>query len=282
MAKKKQKKLTSNTKLRFFSILKDTLKYYFKNIFYIFLLNIVFFALFESLIRPYYYSFIGNIFKLHSLNFNIAYYFGVCLLLYSFKMGFFNNVIYNQKSGSTGGFVESLGLGCKRFFPIMLSIILFLITSAILSLVVIGVFLFFYYFFSIYLHGFGDPNDRDGATLRILKISTSFSRSFALVKGNLLRFMIFTGILCFAMHYLNETLLNYIDPKQIQLDHTTLEVITFSICDFILIYTIIVFLSLAKIESDIKDEKDEVEAEERALMMQQALENKSLATKGRW
>ena len=160
----------------------------------------------------------------------------------------------------------------------MLSIILFLLTSAILSFVIVGIFLFFYYFFSIYLHGFGDPNDRDGATLRILKISRSFSRSFALVKGNLFRFMIFTGIFCFAMYYLNEILLNYIDPEQI--DHTTLEVITFSVCDFILIYTIIVFLSLAKIESDIKDEKDEMEAEERALMMQQALENKALARKG--
>lgn len=279
---KREKKITINTKLKFFSILKDTLKYYFKNIFYIFILNIVFFALFESLIRPYYYTFIGNIFKVRSLNFNVAYYFGVCLLLYSFKIGFFNNVIYNQKSGSTGGFMESLSLGCKRFFPIMLSIILFLLTSAILSFVIVGIFLFFYYFFSIYLHGFGDPNDKDGATLRILKISRSFSRSFALVKGNLFRFAIFTVIFCFTMYYLNQGLLNYINPKQMQINHATLQVITFSICDFMLIYTIIVFLNLAKIESDIKDKKDEAEAEERALMMQQALENKSLATKGRW
>ena len=31
---KREKKITINTKLKFFSILKDTLKYYFKNIFY--------------------------------------------------------------------------------------------------------------------------------------------------------------------------------------------------------------------------------------------------------
>lgn len=276
---KREKKITINTKLKFFSILKDTFRYYFKNIFYIFIINIVFFVIFNSFIGNHYTAFIGKTFK---TGFYIFYYSFIFLLLYPFKIGFFNNIIYNQRSGSTGGFFESLSFGCKRFFPIMLSIILFLLTSAILSLVVIGVFLFFYYFFSIYLHGFGDPNDRDGATLRILKISRSFSRSFALVKGNLFRFAIFTAIFCFTMYYLNQGLLNYINPKQMQINHATLQVITFSICDFVLIYTIIVFLSLAKIESDIKDKKDEAEAEERALMMQQALENKTLATKGRW
>lgn len=274
---KKEKKITINTKLKFFSILKDTFRYYFKNIFYIFIINIVFFVIFNSFIGNHYTAFIGKTFK---TGFYIFYYSFIFLLLYPFKIGFFNNIIYNQRSGSTGGFFESLSFGCKRFFPIMLSIILFLLTSAILSLVVIGVFLFFYYFFSIYLHGFGDPNDRDGATLRILKISRSFSRSFNLVKGNLFRFIFFTFIISFSVYYFTNFFLNYIKLNKIYVDKATLQTIIFSFYDFILIYTIVVFFGLAKIESDIKDEKDEAEAEERALMMQQALENKALARKG--
>ena len=84
------------------------------------------------------------------------------------------------------------------------------------------------------------------------------------------------------MYYFTNFFLNYIKLNKIYVDEATLQTIIFSFYDFILIYTIVVFFGLTKIESDIKDEKYEIEAEERALMMQQALENKALARKGWW
>lgn len=169
----------------------------------------------------------------------------------------------------------------KRFMPVCGMIIFFIVVISFfgLFLVLPGVLFFFYYFFSIYLCGIGDINNKENGEIALLNGIKALNRSYNLVKGNLFRFIFLTLIIMSITYFSEEFLIGYIFRLNIGLDEITKNIISFSIYDILVIYAVSIFLNLEKIESDIKEEEDEVEAEERALMMQSALANKNKAKK---
>ncbi len=278
MAKNKvkvKKKTTVDTKLRIFKNIKDTFKYYFKNILYIVSLNIIIFAVAKLFFADNYILLIGRIFPVSM--FYIIYYGLPVFTFYVFKSIFFSNILYNQRSSTSSSLIEALGMASKRFLPVCGMTVFFLLVVSFFGLFLIlpGVILLFYYFFSIYLCGIGDINNKENGEIILLNGIKALSRSYNIVKGNLFRFIFLTLIIGGLTYFVENQLISYVLKLNIGLDDITKNIISFSIYDIMIIYLTSVFFNLEKIEADIKEEEDEAEAEERALMMQSALANKN-------
>ncbi|MDD2839520.1 MAG: hypothetical protein PHY80_00120 [Rickettsiales bacterium] len=278
MAKNKvkhKKKTTVDTKLGIFKNIKDTFKYYLKNIFYIIAFNLIVLVITEIFFVNTYTLTISRLFSVST--FNIVYYGLPIFILYVFKSIFFSDILYSQKYNTISSLMEAFGMSFKRFLPVCGTTIFFLVVISFFGLFLIlpGILFLFYYFFSIYLCGLGDVNNKENSEVVLLNGINALSRSYNLVKGNLFRFMFLTLIIGSLTYFAERSLISYIFKLNIGLNDVTKNIISFSVYDIIIIYTISVFLNLEKIEADVKEEEDEAEAEERALMMQNALENKN-------
>lgn len=281
---KHKKKTTVDTKLRVFKNIKDTFKYYFKNILYIVVLNILLLVIAEIFFANNYALLISKFFGVAMLNTKVFYilYYGLPIfILYSFKSIFFSSIMYSQRSNTSSSLIEAFSVSSKRLLPVCVMIVVFLIVVSFFGLFLIlpGVLFFFYYFFSIYLCGIGDINNKENSEIILLSGTNALSRSYNLVKGNLIRFILLTIIVIGITYFTEKFLISYAFKLNVGLDEITKNIMSFSIYDILIIFTISVFFNLEKIEFDIKEEEDEAEAKERALMMQDALENKNKAKK---
>jgi hypothetical protein len=273
---KNKKKSKVDTRLKIFNIIGNTIKCYIKNFIYIFCLNLVIFTICELFIKKNYIVLLNKVFSIQSIGFYIVFYGFPLFIMYAFKTTFFSSVLYNQKSNTDSSIMEALDMSFKRFLPIFGNIFLFALTALFFGLffVIPGILFLFYCYFSAYLCGIGDINNTENGNVVLLNGTKAFARSYNLVKGNFLRFVFLTIVVVAFIYFANKSLISYIISLKIGLNEITQNIISFSIFDIAIIYSILVFFKLEKIESDTKDEKDELEAEERALMMQQALKKK--------
>ncbi|HSQ97892.1 MAG TPA: hypothetical protein VLL98_04195 [Rickettsiales bacterium] len=279
--KKNKKKTSVNTKLKVFQNIKETLKYYFKNILYILGLNILIFSIFETFFARNYSMLVSKFFDLYTTNFYIIYNSLILLVFFVFKSIFFSNIINNQKNNTSNSLLETFGISFKRFFSVFGTTVFFLITITFFGLFLIlpGILFFFYYFFSIYLCAIGDTNNRSSGGTLILHGIKAFGRSYNLVKGNLFRFIFMTIIVAVLIYFSEKSIISYIADLHVELNLITKNIIINSIYDLAIIYTILIFLNLQKIESEIRIEEDAEEAETRALLMSGTLQNKERSGK---
>ena len=261
---KHKKKTTVDTKLRIFRGIKDTLKYYFKNILYIIGLNALVIVAANILVAENYAFFISKIFGLAIFNAKVFYaiYYGLPIfILYSFKTIFFSNIMYSQSSNTSSSLIEALSVSFKRLLPVCGMIVVFAIVVSFFGLFLIlpGILFFFYYIFSIYLCGIGDINNKENSEIVLLNGTRALGRSYNLVKGNLIRFILLTVIIAGITYFGEKSLLSYAAEFNVGLDKVMKNIISFSIYDILIIFTISVFFNLDKIEFDVKDDENELE-----------------------
>ncbi len=259
-----------------------TCKYYFKNIFYILFMNFAFLAILFYFFKDAYGVFLLNITS-NSLStspdtantnaflFKILYY-SIFIILFSvIKIILYSNIMLITKNSGRNDIKDLFVITLRRFLPVLGTFIMYLASIAFFSLFFIlpGIFFAFYYFFGVYLSSIGDLNEDN----KIMNGGKALGRSFSLVKGNLIRFMILTLVII-IIAFIVENIFILIFKT---LDMYSSEIIVIgsmlSSFDIIIIYGSLLFHKFSKIEIDFLEGKGFKEDVEEDLMMAEAAVN---------
>jgi hypothetical protein len=274
---KKKKKILP---LKIFKNIKKVIKYYFKNFFYIIAMNSIAVFLFWRFWRPSFHAFVARFAK-PGLFYDIFYYAIVLIPVSVVKIILYGNTVYVMKLNGKNDLKNLILLLVKRFFPVLATVLLYLIVVFVLTCFggIPGIMFFFYYHFSSYLTAVGDINYKNIKQemktakieeIRILQAGQALGRSFDLVKSNLIRLIFLTAIfvlvmslsqigLVWAIKYVIRNF-NYIPSTAI---FTTLK---FCLYDIIYLYSAFLFVRFEDMEKDVlEEEKEKLENEKRLL-----------------
>lgn len=270
MAKKKQK---LDTRLFIIRNTRKTLKYYFKNIFYILFMNFAVFYAFNVFFKYKYTTIILSLAKSDTLLFKILYYGIFLLIFYTMKIILYGNTIYIMRKDGKNDIKDLFSIVSRRFLSTLGTFIFYIFTIMVFGclLVLPGVMFAFYFFFAMSLSSLGDLNDGN----KIMNGAKALGRSYRLVKGNLLRFMLMTFIITFLAFYIEKTVIAiFVNILEIKLSSFTLNAIRLTAFDMLIIYTSLLFHKLESIENDVLEEKVFKKDKQEELMMRRAVVNR--------
>lgn len=272
---KKKKKTLVDIRLFLFRNIKKTFKYYFKTLFYVLFVNFGLFFLINYFLKVRYAMFVLGFFST-PLSFNIAYYGSFIVLFYTLKVILYGNVIYIIKSNGSNDLKYLLSLTIKRYFPTLGTFMIYIVVCLFLSLLLIipGVVSVFYYVFSLFLCAVGDINNKNKDKLVVLNGGKALGRSYALVKGNLLRFACLTTGIIALVYFLDRFVISTIIQHGFILSNFVFNSIRLCIYDIIIIYFSLMFVKFQSIENDvIEEEFKQNNQEEQAKMNKAAVNN---------
>ena len=277
MKKKKRKKIISiDTSLWLFTNIKKTFKYYFKNIFYIFFLNLISFIIIEKFIKIQYGIFILKI-SPTPIIFKVLYYSIFIILFYTIKAVLYGNTVYVMSTKGSNDIKDLLSVLFKRYFPTLGTIIVYMVTVFFFGvpLVLPGILFSFYYYFGIFLCCVGDINniDKDKNAPKLLNGGKALGRSYTLVKNNLIRFMTLTVIIAFITYVINRFIITVLIKFGFILNNLTYNFIRCCIYDLFVIYSAVIFIKFQRIENDVIEEEFKNNQEEQALLNEAAINN---------
>lgn len=270
MAKKKQK---LDTRLFIIRNTRKTLKYYFKNIFYILFMNFAVFYAFNVFFKDKYATMISSLTKSDtSLLYKILYYGIFLLIFYTMKIILYGNTIYIMRKDGKNDIKDLFSIVSRRFLSTLGTFIFYIFTVIFFTclLVLPGIMFAFYFFFAMYLSSLGDLNEDN----KILNGAKALGRSYRLVKGNLFRFMFMTFVIVFLALFVEKTIIAIVvDILEIELSSFTLNAIRLTAFDMLIIYTSLLFNKLEGIENDVLEEKAFKKDQQEELMMREAAVN---------
>lgn len=269
MAKKKQK---LDTRLFIIRNTRKTLKYYFKNIFYILFMNFAVFYAFNVFFKDKYTIMILSLAKSDTLLFKILYYGIFLLIFYTMKIILYGNTIYIMRKDGKNDIKDLFSIVSRRFLSTLGTFIFYIFTVIFFTclLVLPGIMFAFYFFFAMYLSSLGDLNEDN----KILNGAKALGRSYRLVKGNLFRFMFMTFVIVFLALFVEKTIIAIlVDILEIELSSFTLNAIRLTAFDMLIIYTSLLFNKLESIENDVLEEKAFKKDQQEELMMREAAVN---------
>ena len=270
MAKKKQK---LDTRLFIIRNTRKTLKYYFKNIFYILFMNFAVFYAFNVFFKDKYATMISSLTKSDtSLLYKILYYGIFLLIFYTMKIILYGNTIYIMRKDGKNDIKDLFSIVSRRFLSTLGTFIFYIFTVIFFTclLVLPGIMFAFYFFFAMYLSSLGDLNEDN----KMLNGAKALGRSYRLVKGNLFRFMFMTFVIVFLALFVEKTIIAIlVDILEIELSSFTLNAIRLTAFDMLIIYTSLLFNKLESIENDVLEEKAFKKDQQEELMMREAAVN---------
>lgn len=270
MAKKKQK---LDTRLFIIRNTRKTLKYYFKNIFYILFMNFAVFYAFNVFFKDKYATMISSLTKSdNSLLYKILYYGIFLLIFYTMKIILYGNTIYIMRKDGKNDIKDLFSIVSRRFLSTLGTFIFYIFTVIFFTclLVLPGIMFAFYFFFAMYLSSLGDLNEDN----KMLNGAKALGRSYRLVKGNLFRFMFMTFVIVFLALFVEQTIIAIlVDILEIELSSFTLNAIRLTAFDMLIIYTSLLFNKLEGIENDVLEEKAFKKDQQEELMMREAAVN---------
>ena len=270
MAKKKQK---LDTRLFIIRNTRKTLKYYFKNIFYILFMNFAVFYAFNVFFKYKYATMISSLTKSDtSLLYKILYYGIFLLIFYTMKIILYGNTIYIMRKDGKNDIKDLFSIVSRRFLSTLGTFIFYIFTVIFFTclLVLPGIMFAFYFFFAMYLSSLGDLNEDN----KMLNGAKALGRSYRLVKGNLFRFMFMTFVIVFLALFVEKTIIAIlVDILEIELSSFTLNAIRLTAFDMLIIYTSLLFNKLEGIENDVLEEKAFKKDQQEELMMREAAVN---------
>ena len=274
MVKKVKRKISVDIRLFLIRNVFKTLKYYFKSIWYILFTNVVLISIFYKLIKLPYSLFLSRHIKSYTL-YNILCYGIFIVFLYVIKIILYGNAVYMIKRGSGNDIKELFSNVVKRFMPTLGTFMLYLCAVLLFSLLLIlpGVLFFFYYFFAVFLCAIGDLNNKKESNPEIMSGVKALSRSYVLVKGNLIRFAILSCVMIFITYFMYVFAINSIKILDFRLNSLMLNIILNSVYDMLVIYGIVMFIKLEGIENDVMEEEINASMEEQALLNTAAVNN---------
>lgn len=270
MAKKKQK---LDTRLFIIRNTRKTLKYYFKNIFYILFMNFAVFYAFNVFFKDKYATMISSLTNSDtSLLYKILYYGIFLLIFYTMKIILYGNTIYIMRKDGKNDIKDLFSIVSRRFLSTLGTFIFYIFTVIFFTclLVLPGIMFAFYFFFAMYLSSLGDLNEDN----KMLNGAKALGRSYRLVKGNLFRFMFMTFVIVFLALFVEKTIIAIVvDILEIELSSFTLNAIRLTAFDMLIIYTSLLFNKLEGIENDVLEEKAFKKDQQEELMMREAAVN---------
>ncbi len=269
MAKKKQK---LDTRLFIIRNTRKTLKYYFKNIFYILFMNFAVFYAFNVFFKDKYTTMILSLAKSDTLLFKILYYGIFLLIFYTIKIILYGNTIYIMRKDGKNDIKDLFSIVSRRFLSTLGTFIFYIFTVIFFTclLVLPGIMFAFYFFFAMYLSSLGDLNEDN----KMLNGAKALGRSYRLVKGNLFRFMFMTFVIVFLALFVEKTIIEIlVNILKIELSSFTLNAIRLMAFDMLIIYTSLLFNKLEGIENDVLEEKAFKKDQQEELMMREAAVN---------
>lgn len=270
MAKKKQK---LDTRLFIIRNTRKTLKYYFKNIFYILFMNFAVFYAFNVFFKDKYATMISSLTKSdNSLLYKILYCGIFLLIFYTMKIILYGNTIYIMRKDGKNDIKDLFSIVSRRFLSTLGTFIFYIFTVIFFTclLVLPGIMFAFYFFFAMYLSSLGDLNEDN----KMLNGAKALGRSYRLVKGNLFRFMFMTFVIVFLALFVEQTIIAIlVDILEIELSSFTLNAIRLTAFDMLIIYTSLLFNKLEGIENDVLEEKAFKKDQQEELMMREAAVN---------
>ena len=269
MAKKKQK---LDTRLFIIRNTRKTLKYYFKNIFYILFMNFAVFYAFNVFFKYKYTTIILSLAKSDTLLFKILYYGIFLLIFYTIKIILYGNTIYIMRKDGKNDIKDLFSIVSRRFLSTLGTFIFYIFTVIFFTclLVLPGIMFAFYFFFAMYLSSLGDLNEDN----KMLNGAKALGRSYRLVKGNLFRFMFMTFVIVFLALFVEKTIIAiFVDILEIELSSFTLNAIRLTAFDMLIIYTSLLFNKLEGIENDVLEEKAFKKDQQEEIMMREAAVN---------
>ena len=270
MAKKKQK---LDTRLFIIRNTRKTLKYYFKNIFYILFMNFAVFYAFNVFFKDKYETMISSLANSdNSLLYKILYYGIFLLIFYTMKIILYGNTIYIMRKDGKNDIKDLFSIVSRRFLSTLGTFIFYIFTVIFFTclLVLPGIMFAFYFFFAMYLSSLGDLNEDN----KMLNGAKALGRSYRLVKGNLFRFMFMTFVIVFLALFVEKTIIAIlVNILKIELSSFTLNAIGLTAFDMLIIYTSLLFNKLEGIENDVLEEKAFKKDQQEELMMREAAVN---------
>jgi len=163
----------------------------------------------------------------------------------------------------------------RRFFPTLGTLIIYILVILFFTLLLVipGIVFFFYYYFAIFLCAVGDINDKEKSTMKLLSAGKALTRSYNLVKNNLIRFMVLTITMVLLTYCLQLWTINLIIKFGFLMNNTTCNIVRFCIFDLIIIYSALMFTKFEGIENDVLEEDFRNKQEEQAMLNQAAINN---------
>lgn len=270
MTKKKEQKL--NTRLFIVKNTIKTVKYYFKNIFYILFMNFFVFYIFNLFLKDGYTVLLLKIFNNGTFVFKFFYYGLFLIIFYTIKIILYGNTTYIIKKGAKNDVKDLLSIVLRRFLPTLGTFMLYIFSVIFFSilLVIPGIMFAFYFFFAMFLCSVGDINEDN----KLLNGAKALGRSYRLVKGNLIRFMFTTFIIISLVFFTEEVIIIILSNMfGLQLNDFVLQAIKFTAFDMVIIYASLLFNKLEGIENDVLEEKAFKKDKREELMMREAAVN---------
>lgn len=278
----KKKKVDIDTRLFLIRNIKKTFKYYFKTILYILLTNIILIYGFFKFLRPSYYGMMLDLFStknytifginkfINISSFKLFYITSLLLIMISIKVIFYGNVITTIKKNGINDVKELLKTVLRRFLPTVGTYFLYIIIISFFTLLAIipGIVFFFYYYFSLFLTGIGDLNNKEKNAPKLLNATSAMSRSYVLVKHNLIRFSILTIIMIAITFLLDKYLFIFFAYINLKIKYMQTYMIKFCIYDILIIYSAVMYTKFQGIENDVIEEEFRSSQEEQRLLNQ--------------
>lgn len=245
---KKKKKSSVDTRLFIFRNTKKTLKYYFKNIFYVFFMNLVVFVIYDKLFKTEYILFILKFININNISFYTLCYAIPLIAFYTIKVILYTHTIYIVRNGGINDIKDLFSTVVDRFVPVFGTFILYVCAILFFGLlfVIPGIIAIFYFYFSVYLSAIGDLNDGK----KLLSGGKALARSYQLVKGNLIRFSLTISIIAFISLILEKIALISLLIFDIKVDNSFSQAIWFTAFDTLVICGALLINKLSSIESD--------------------------------
>lgn len=249
----KKKKSGVDTRLFIFRNTNKTLKYYFKNIFYILFMNFVVFVIYDKLFKTEYILLVLKIININTVSFYTCCYAIPLIAFYSIKVILYTNTIYIVRNGGINDLSDLFITVVHRFLPVFGTFLLYIFTVMFfgLLLVIPGIMAIFYFYFSVFLSAIGDLNDGK----KLLSGGKALARSYQLVKGNLIRFSLTVCIIAFISLILEKTIIIILLIFNFKIDNSFSQAIWFTAFDTLVICGALLINKLSSIESEYLAEK---------------------------
>jgi hypothetical protein len=268
-----------------------TLKYYFKNIFYILSANAFAIFIFETPLirinyRTYIFGITGNTILYNGFSlFSLIYYGTLIALLTIPKVTLYGNTInvMKKKGSAKNDIINLFVLCCSRFLGVLETMLIYFILIIILTAcgILPGIIFAFYWYFGIFLSAVGDMNNKIPTSktgdINVPTGIKALDRSKKLVATNLIRFMLSTiaiFLIIFIVNYIVKRAILYFNFKTGRL---LTNYIRLCIWDIFYIYSAYLFSRFQLLEREAIKEVEDVQKKD-SDSMKKAMVNKFKGT----
>lgn len=253
MAKKKK----NSADVQFKPALKMTTKFYFKNTFWILLLNFVYLTSFYSFFREWLldyvseYKFIHNYVDIVAFSISMGFLYMLKVLLYTITVdNMFKDIV------NTLGLVLSQFF--SRFFPVLATTFLVYMITFFFSLAsvyafgILGLVCFIYCMFAPSISAVRSRDDGTLSGKKVIMGASAIAKSFTFMKGNFIRMVIYNILVCGALLALIQI------PFFSEYTNTHgIDILKYIAFDFAVIFNITSMMIIEKTQQKKDDEKSQ-------------------------